>query len=522
MATVQASTDRPTRNMPTSQNGKASAYDELLARLRTVRDLSGAASVLMWDQMTYMPPGGASARGQQLGTLQRLSHELFTEERMGALLGELEASSAFGDDDGLVRLVRRQYDRAVRVPSSFAAEISAHTTESYEAWTQARPSNDFAAVQPHLEKTLDLSRQYASYFDAAHPADPMIDQADYGMSVATIRPIFAALREQLVPLVQAIGERPQVDDSFLHRHYPEPQQWAFGEHVIKQLGYDFQRGRQDKTHHPFAIRFSAGDVRITTRFQEADLGDGLFSTMHESGHAMYEQGVNADYEGTPLARGTSSGVHESQSRTWENIVGRSRQFWQHFYPQLRETFSAQLGDVELEDFYRAINKAQPSLIRVDADEVTYNLHVIVRFELELALLEGKLSVAELPEAWHARYREYLGVVAPDDRNGVLQDVHWYGGLIGGAFQGYTLGNIMASQFYNAALAAHPEIPQQIAQGQFETLHGWLRSNIYHHGSRFTTSELLERVTGEGLTLEPYMRYLRGKYGEIYGLESERG
>ena len=498
-------------------HGELTAYAELLTRLRTVRDLGGAAAVLVWDQMTYMPPGGAAARGRQLGTLERLSHELFTEQRIGDLLGELETSSDFRDDDGLLRLVRRQYERAVRVPSSFAAEVSAHTTEAYEVWAQARPNNDFAAVQPYLERTLELSRQYADYFDYAHPADPLIDQADYGMSVATIRPIFAALREELVPLVQAIGEQPQVESDFLHRHYPEPQQWAFGEHVIQQFGYDFERGRQDKTHHPFAIRFGAGDVRITTRFQENDLGDGLFSTMHESGHAMYEQGINPEYDGTPLARGTSSGVHESQSRTWENIVGRSRQFWQHFYPPLRETFPEQLNDVELEDFYHAINSVQPSLIRVDADEVTYNLHVIVRFELELALLEGKLAVAELPEAWRTRYQEYLGVVASDDRDGVLQDVHWYAGLIGGAFQGYTLGNIMASQFYEAALAAHPEIPEQLAQGQFETLHGWLRSNIYHPGSRFTTSELLERVTGQGLSLAPYMKYLRGKYGEIYGL-----
>ncbi len=505
-----------------SSNGAASeatAYAELLTRLGTVRDLGGASAVLVWDQMTYMPAGGAAARGRQLGTLERLSHELFTEERIGKLLTELETSADFTDDDNLVRLVRRQYDRAVRVPSSFAAEVSAHTTEAYEAWAQARPNNDFAAVQPYLEKTLELSRRYADYFDYEHPADPLIDQADYGMSVATIRPIFAELRERLVPLVQAIGEQPQVESAFLHRHYPEPQQWAFGERVIEQFGYDFQRGRQDKTHHPFAIRFGAGDVRITTRFNEQDLGDGLFSTMHESGHAMYEQGVSPVYSGTPLARGTSSGIHESQSRTWENIVGRSHNFWQHFYPQLRETFVEQLKDVELEEFYRAINKAQPSLIRVDADEVTYNLHVIVRFELELALLEGKLAVADLPEAWHARYAEYLGVTAPDDRDGALQDVHWYAGLIGGAFQGYTLGNIMASQFYDAALAAHPQVPQQIAQGQFDTLHGWLRDNIYQHGSRFTTSELLERVTGQGLSLEPYMNYLREKYGEIYGLGS---
>ena len=283
------------------------------------------------------------------------------------------------------------------------------------------------------------------------------------------------------------------------------------------MGYDFNRGRQDKTHHPFMTKFGPGDVRITTRIDENDLSGGLFSTIHEAGHALYEQGIDPAYDGTPLDTGTSAGVHESQSRLWENIVGRSARFWQYYYPKLATAFPEQLGDVSEEAFYRAINKVQPSLIRTEADEVTYNLHVIIRFGLELDLLEGKLSVADLPEAWHARYQESLGVRAPDDRDGVLQDVHWYSGPIGGSFQGYTLGNIMAAQFYAAALTAHPEIPRQIAQGQFDTLHAWLRDNIYRHGSKFTAAELLPRVTGSPLTLKPYLIYLRTKYAEIYGL-----
>jgi carboxypeptidase Taq len=295
----------------------------------------------------------------------------------------------------------------------------------------------------------------------------------------------------------------------------ESDQLAFGRNVIERFGYDFSRGRQDKTHHPFMTKFSLGDVRITTRVKEDDLSDALFSTLHEAGHAMYEQGIDTRFEGTPLAGGTSAGVHESQSRTWENLVGRSRPFWEFFYPKLKDAFAEQLQGVSLETLYRAINKVQRSLIRTDADEVTYNLHVMIRFDLELALLEGRLAVKELPEAWHARYEEDLGLRAPDDRDGVLQDVHWFGGTVGGMFQGYTLGNVMSAQFFEAALRAHPEIPNEIRQGRFETLHAWLRRNIYRHGSKFTASEIVERATGSPMTIEPYIRYLEAKYGELY-------
>ena len=287
--------------------------------------------------------------------------------------------------------------------------------------------------------------------------------------------------------------------------------------MIRAYGYDFHRGRQDKTHHPFATKFGWGDVRITTRFKENDLGEGLFSTLHESGHAMYEQGINPDYEGGSLDGGVSAGVHESQSRLWENLVGRSLPFWEHYYPQLQATFPAQLGRVSLEKFYRAINKVQRSLIRTDADEVTYNLHVMIRFDLEMQLLEGSLAVKDLPEAWHARYESDLGLRAPGDENGVLQDVHWYSGLIGGVFQGYTLGNIMSGLFFSQALQAHPNITEEMRQGQFGTLHGWLKENIYRHGSKYTADELIQRVTGGPLTIAPYMHYLRTKFGALYGV-----
>ncbi len=497
-------------------------FAKLKTRLLEVDDLNRAAAVLNWDQTTYMPPGGAAARGRQMATLSRLAHEKFTAAAIGKLLDTLrpyEESLPYDSDEAsLLRVTRREYEKLTKVPAAFVAKLNTHQAESYQVWTEARPANDFARVQPYLEKTLDLSRKLADFFPGyEHIADPLIDFADYGMQVSSVRALFAELRAQLVPIVQAITSQPVADDACLKQVYPEAQQLAFGRGVIEKLGYDFQRGRQDKTHHPFMTKFSLGDVRITTRVQERDLSDALFSTIHESGHAMYEQGITRAFEGTPLAGGTSSGVHESQSRCWENLVGRSRGFWQFFYPQLQTMFPDQLNAVSFETFYRAINKVVPSLIRTDADEVTYNLHVMIRFDLETALLEGTLAVRDLPDAWHARYQADLGVRAPDNRDGVLQDVHWYAGQIGGVFQGYTLGNIMSAQFYEAALRAQPNIPYEIAQGQFDTLHSWLADNIYQHGSKFTANEVVQRATGQALTIAPYIRYLRTKYGELYQL-----
>ena len=498
--------------------------EELKKRLGEIHDLHSAAAVLGWDQTTYMPPGGAEARGRQISTLERLAHEKFTNPFVGKLLADLksiESSLPYDSDEAaLIRVTRRDYERAVKVPPAFVAKFSTHAAATYEVWVKARPANDFSAVRPHLEKTLEYSRELANYFPGYdHIADPLIDFIDFGMKEATVSALFAELREKLVPMVQAITAQPLVDDACLHQHFPEAQQLAFSVEVVKRLGYDFERGRQDKTAHPFQTTFSLGDVRITTRVKEDDLGDALFSTIHEAGHAMYEQGIRRELEATPLAHGTSSGVHESQSRLWENVVGRGRGFWRFFYPKLQSAFPSQLANVSLDVFYRAINRVERSLIRTDADEVTYNLHVMIRFGLELQLLEGKLSVRDLPEAWRERYKSDLGIASPDDRDGVLQDVHWFGGQIGGVFQGYTLGNILSAQFYESARKAQPEIPDQIARGEFGTLHGWLKENIYQHGSKFTANEIVKRATGQELTIEPYIRYLRVKYGELYKLST---
>jgi carboxypeptidase Taq len=496
--------------------------DELKTRLREIYDLTQTGALLSWDEATYMPPGGAPARGRQTALLARLAHEKSVDPVIGKLLDDLQAyqeSQPYDSDDAsLIRLARREYERAIKIPPKFIAEFYEHISKTYNTWVTARPENNFKALEPLLEHTLDLSRQMADYFPGyEHIADPLIDIADYGMKATTLRGLFAQLRRELIPIVQTITSQPPADDSCLKKHYPQADQLAFGLEVIKQLGYDFNRGRQDLTHHPFMTKFSLGDIRITTRINENDLSDGLFSTIHESGHGMYEQGIRMELEGTPLANGASAGIHESQSRTWENLVGRSHGFWEYFYPKLQARFPDQLKGVSVDTFYRAVNKVKHSLIRTDADEVTYNLHVIIRFDIELALLEGNLLVRDLPEYWHLRYHADMGIRAPDDRDGVMQDVHWFGGSIGGEFQGYTLGNIMGAQFYARALKEHPEIPGEMSQGKFDTLHAWLIEKVYQHGSKFTANELIERVTGAPLSIEPYIHYLKTKYGQLYKL-----
>jgi carboxypeptidase Taq len=496
---------------------------ELKQRLREISDLNAAADVLSWDQATYMPEGGAGARGPQRATLSRLAHERAVAPALGTLIDALalhgETSLPYDSDDAsLIRVARREYQKKVKVPPDHVARAIAHSSASYDAWTRARPANDFAAMVPYLERTLDLSREYSSYFAPyTDVADPHIDDADEGMTTASTRKLFGELKRQLAPMVRAICAQPAADDSSLRQTFAKTAQFDFALHAAQCLGYDLKRGRLDLTHHPFCTRFSAGDVRITTRVNENDLGDALFSTLHEAGHAMYEQGVTAALDGSPLGRGVSAGVHESQSRLWENIVGRSRGFSEHFYPVLQQTFAEQLARVPLNAFYRAINKVARSLIRTDADEVTYNLHIMLRFDLEIKLLEGKLRVKDLPEAWHAAMQADVGIAPSDDRDGCLQDAHWYSSYIGGQFQSYTIGNILSAQFYGAALKAHPDIPQEIASGEFATLYTWLRKNLYQHGSKFPPNVLVERVTGAAMSIGPYLDYLRDKYGALYRL-----
>jgi carboxypeptidase Taq len=495
---------------------------ELKARLLEISDLAGTAAILSWDQSTYMPKDGAQARGRQSALMSRLMHERRTDAALGRLLDRLvpyaESLPPDSDDAALIRVTGRDFAKAIKVPTRFVEQASAHASASYDAWTRARQNNDFASMRPLLERTLDLSREYAEFFAPyPHVIDPFIDDMDEGMTCASVRALLAELRAELLPMVRAICDRPSSDDSCLHGVFAEGPQLDFGLGVATAYGYDLDRGRLDRTFHPFCTRLSGGDVRITTRVYPDEVTQALFSTLHEAGHGLYEQGVAPELDGTPLGSGTSAGVHESQSRLWENVVGRSLGLWQHYYPKLRATFADRLGDVPLETFYRAINKVERSLIRTEADEVTYNLHIILRFDLEVDMLERRLAVKDLPEAWRARYQSDLGISPPDDRDGCLQDVHWFGGLIGGAFHSYTIGNVLSAQFYAAALRAHPEIPQEIGAGRFGTLKQWLGHNLYRHGRKFKADEIVRRATGAPMTIRPYMDYLGAKYGALYDL-----
>lgn len=496
--------------------------DRLREILAEVDDLQRAASLLSWDQETYMPPGGVEARAQQLSTLSRLSHVRFTSDEVGKLLDELEGYAAGldydSDDAALFRVARRDYDLAHKVPAELVAEAAHAGSVARPAWIEARQKADFSIFAPFLKKNVELSRRQAEalgYED--HPYDALINVPEPGMTTAQLKGIFSRLREAIVPLVREIAARQDmVDASCLHGDFDEQKQLDFGLGIAQKFGYDLQRGRQDLTAHPFCITFSTGDVRITTRVDRSFLSMALFGTMHESGHAMYEQGVNPAYDRSPLASGASLGVHESQSRLWENLVGRSRAFWQYYYPRLQETFPEHFGKIDREGFYRAVNKVQPSMIRVEADEVTYNLHILLRFELETAMLDGSLSVDELPEAWNAKMQEYLGITPPSDREGVLQDMHWSGAWLAG-FPYYTLGNIIGAQLFAKIREAIPNLDEQIAAGEFGALHGWLVENLYRHGRKFTPNELVERITGAPLSTGPWIEYVSRKFGEIYGL-----
>jgi carboxypeptidase Taq len=495
--------------------------EQLKTLLAEVADLNNAQALLGWDQQTYMPQGGAEARGNQLATLGKISHQKFTSDEIGQLLGDLEkkfeGADADSDEVRLLKVTKHEYDRATRVPAEFVAEFAVVTTKAFEAWVEAREKSDFSIFQPHLEKVVELNQRYVSFFPPAdHPYDVLLDQYERGMKTADVKEIFDALRPQQVKLLKAIAEKPQVDDAFLHVEYDEQKMWDFSEVIATKFGYDWERGRQDKAPHPFTINFSINDVRITTRFEEENPTVMLFSTMHETGHGLYELGSNQAYERTPLAGGTSLAVHESQSRMWENMVGRSLPFWEHFYPEFQKLFPEQAGNIDLGTFYKGINKVESSLIRVNADEATYNMHIMLRLELEIGMVEGDVKVKDLPELWNTKMEEYLGITPPDDAKGVLQDVHWsYGSM--GYFSTYALGNLISAQLWEKIIADIPDLSKKFRKGEFGALLTWLREKIHIHGSKYEPQELVQRVTGSKIDAAAYVRYLKQKYSEIYGI-----
>lgn len=493
---------------------------QLKTHLAEIADLNAASALLGWDQQVNMPPEGAEARGNQLGTLGRIAHDRETSPELGKLLDELKPYAAGLDPDSdearLIKVAARDYEKAVRVPSDYVVEASQVQSLAYQAWVEARQKSDFSLFRPHLEKVIELAQRYITFFPPAdHPYDILLDDYEPGMKTAEVQTIFNAIRPKQVELIKAIAGKPQVDDSFLHQPFDEKKQWDFGVEVITQFGYDWRCGRQDKAPHPFTQGTSIHDVRITTRVDPKFLNSMLFGTMHECGHGLYDQGHAPELERSPLSEGASLAVHESQSRLWENLVGRSLPFWQHFYPRLQATFP-QLKKVSLDKFYRGINKVQPSLVRVEADEATYNLHIMLRMEIEIALMEGTVAVKDLPEAWNTRMQDYLGVTPPNDALGVLQDVHWSSGMIG-YFSTYALGNLISAQLWEKVNQDLPDLSAQIRDGKFDALLAWLREKVHRHGKKFEPQELVQKVTGSRIDPHPYLRYLNHKYGEIYGV-----
>jgi len=497
---------------------RKSDFEELLGIVRTVCDLRAAASLLEWDQETYMPKGAGEARSRQLATLYSTSHEIFTRDCTGELIERLqgEESDSMGFQESLVRVTERDFSRARKLSPEMVGEIAETTSNAKAAWAEAFSENDFGKFSGDLEKVMELCIQKAEaigYSD--HPYDALLDEYEPGATSAQVKNVFDDLRESLVPIVHAIEYAPQPENNFLFFSYDADTQWDFGMEILRDIGFDFRRGRQDKSVHPFSTAFSTNDVRITTRIHDRNLVSGLFSSLHEAGHGMYEQGIDSKLEGTFLAQGTSLGIHESQSRLWENQVGRSMAFWTCYYRDLQQRFSEQLSNISREKFYHAINRVTPSPVRVDADEVTYNLHIMLRFELEMMLIEGKISVHELPELWMDRMKTYLGIQPESDTKGVLQDIHWALGAVG-YFPTYALGNLMSAQIFSCAQSALTDLDEQISRGEFAPLREWLEANVYHWGRKLSATEIIEWLTKGAISADPWLHYILQKYSAIYG------
>jgi carboxypeptidase Taq len=487
--------------------------EQLKDRLAEVSDLNAAATLLFWDQRVMMPPGGSDARAEAVATISRLAQERFISEDVGKLLEDLrglEESSAYDSfEASLIRVTRRDYEKATRVPAELVGEIRRTAALALAAWGPAREESDFEALRPHLETNLELKQRYVECFDPPEETyDLLLDDYEPNMKTAEVREIFEQLRDELRPLLQEIADAGDVDDSFLSGEFDLATQREVSLEIARAFGYTDDEWRLDETPHPFLASLGVGDIRLTTNYRPDDLSS-IFATMHEFGHGVYEWGVDRALARTTLGSGVSLGLHESQSRLWENLVGRSRSFWRFFYPRLQDAFPARLGNVDEEAFYRAVNKVHPSLIRIDADEVTYNMHIILRFELEQELIEGRIAVRDLPDAWNAHMSDYLGVEVPNDAQGVLQDMHWPGGGFG-YFPTYSLGNVMSVQIWERAKEDLGDLDERFERGEFGDLREWLTEHLYRLGRKFTPQETIERVTGSRIDAEPYVRYLREK------------
>lgn len=494
-------------------------YEAYKGKMQQIADIRNAIAVLSWDQETYLPEKGAAFRGQQITTLSTISHELFTAPQLGDLLETLNKEKETLDTVSAknITLSLEDYQKNKKYPASFVTEMSQTTNECYHAWINARREGNYAVFQPVLNRMVELKRREADILGyEGHPYNALLNEYEKGATTTMLDKIFSDVKTALTPLLRSIEQQPQVKKDFLHFHYDRNRQWEFGIQLLKAMGYDMAAGRQDVSEHPFTTSFSPQDVRVTTRIDENDFGNMTWSCIHEGGHALYEQGLDTAAYGLPSGEAASLGIHESQSRLWENNVGRSLVFWQHHYPQLQQLFPDNLGNVSVQDFYKAINLVQPSLIRTEADELTYHFHVMVRYEIEKGLLEGTYQTKDLREIWNSYYKEFLHVTVPNDTQGVLQDIHWSHGSFG-YFPTYSLGSFYAAQFFTAAQQQIPGLSGQIAGGKYEDLLTWLRQQVHRHGRYYTSNELCEKITGKPLDFKYFLEYATQKFGDIYSL-----
>ncbi len=496
-------------------------YQELLKRVKEAQMLSDIDSVLSWDEQVFMPRGGSEYRAELVAYTSGMMHKKFTDPEIGEMISELEQSDLTKDTTSVeavnIRELRRDYDMMAKLPQKLVEEISRTTSKAVHNWVTARKNNDFATFQPWLEKVVNLMKEKAEHLGYRKESyDALLDEYEAGSNVEFVKSTFEGFKDRLVKLVSNIANSSKKPNmSIIEQYFPVESQKLFGQEAAIAIGFDFERGRLDISAHPFTTGFGPGDTRITSRYNPNHLGQALFGTLHEAGHGIYDQGLPEEFHGSPMGDSVSLGIHESQSRMWENQVGRGKPFWTHFFPRAQQVFPEALGNVAFDDFYFAINDVRPSLIRVEADEVTYNLHILLRFEMEHAMIKGDLQMQDVPGAWNEKFKAYFDITPPSDADGCMQDIHWAHGLFG-YFPTYTLGNLYSSQFFAKAKEEIPDLEEQFAIGNFKPLKKWLNEKIHQQGKRYRANNLCEVITGKGLDPNYLMEYLEGKYGELYG------
>jgi carboxypeptidase Taq len=495
-------------------------YEEYRQRMQKIADLKYSAALLQWDQETYLPAKGHEMRARQIATLNETAHEWFTDSKTGDLLDALMATDGLTETQKRnVELSYADFHQQRKLSARFVRDMSEAVNRSFLAWIEARQASDYSLFEKPLARIIELKQQQTDMLGYEnHPYNALMDEFDKGATVAATDTLFADLKSDLQPILQRLMDKPAVNEECLHRHFPKQAQWEYGLYLLKEIQFDFEAGRQDISEHPFTVNFNAQDVRLTTRIDEQDFGNMTWSCLHEGGHGLYEQGLpNSEY-GLPLGEYCSLSIHESQSRFWENQVGRSLGFWKMQYPALQSHFPEQLGVVDLPQFYAAINAVKPSLIRTEADELTYHFHVLIRYELEKALIQGSLTTRDIPAAWHAAYQQYLGVTVPNDRMGCLQDVHWSHGSFG-YFATYSKGSLYAAQWGHQINRLYPGIFESIGTAETTKILTWLRQHIHAHGRYYHSDELCRRITGEALNARYFIDYATQKFSDIYQIKT---